>query len=295
MRLATFRTPDGIVAAGAMVDDEVVPLSAIDPALPTTLKGVLEAGDDALARIRSGLGAAKHRLELDDVELLAPIRRPAKFLAIGLNYASHVEEARAMGVPIPDMRYQIWFNKQTSCIVGPTDAIHLPRVSAQLDFEGELAVVIGRRCRHVAAADAPRVVAGYMVSNDVSVRDWQKRTPTATLGKSFDTHGPTGPWLTTADEIPDPHALAVRTLVDGVVMQSGNTGEMVHRIPEMIAYLTTVMTLEPGDIIATGTPAGVGGSRTPPAWLRVGQRVRVEIEALGELDNPVIDEPASSA
>lgn len=290
MRLATYAF-QGRIRAGVIVDDRVVAFDELAVGLPPTLEGLLDAGEPAMAAVREAARTTARGTPMDAVRLLAPIRFPRKFLAIGLNYASHLAEARAMGVPIPDLQYQIWFNKQTSCIAGPYDAIERPAVSEQLDFEGELGVVIGQRCRHVAAADAQKVVAGYLIVNDVSVRDWQKRTLTATLGKSFDTHGPTGPWLTTRDEIADPHALAVRTLVDGVVMQDGNTAEMIHRIDAMIAYLTTVMTLEPGDILATGTPAGVAGSRRPPTWLRPGQSVRVEIEGLGHIENGVVDDP----
>lgn len=292
MKLATFRH-GGTISAGVVVDDRVVAFDDLVPGGPSTIEALLSAGEGALAILRSRCERAAPSVALAEVELLAPIRFPRKFLAIGLNYASHIAEAEAMDVPTPVTRYQVWFNKQTSCIAGPFDPIHVPPSSEQLDFEGELAVVIGRRCRHVAASEAHKAVAGYMIVNDVSVRDWQKRTPTATLGKSFDTHGPTGPWLTTADEIADPHSLTIRTLVDGTLMQQGNTSEMIDRIDGMIAYLTTVMTLQPGDILATGTPAGVGGSRRPPVWLRPGQRVRVEIDGLGFIDNPIIDEPVA--
>ncbi len=290
MKLATFRHR-GEVAIGAVVDSAVIPVAEIAPGLPMTLEALLDGGPEVMTALRERLLHAGHGLPLAQVELLAPIRHPRKFLAIGLNYSSHLAEFLAKGNPAPDLAHQIWFNKQTSCVTGPRDPIHRPRVSHQLDFEGELGVVIGRRCRHVAAADAHRVIAGYMIVNDVSVRDWQKRTPTATLGKSFDTHGPTGPWLTTADEIPDAGALEIVTTVDDVVVQRGSTAELIHSIGAMIACLTTVMTLEPGDILATGTPSGVGMGRTPPVWLKPGQVVRVAIERLGYIENQVIEEP----
>lgn len=292
MKLATFRYR-GEIAAGVVVQDAVLPFSMISRDLPDTLEALLDRGPDAMTALRAHLLLAQGVLPLAQVELLAPIRSPRKFLGIGLNYRSHLEEFLAKGNPAPDLTHQIWFNKQTSCITGPFAPIHRPRVSHQLDFEGELGVVIGRRCRHVAVEDAHTVIAGYMIVNDVSVRDWQKRTPTATLGKSFDTHGPTGPWLTTADEIADPAALAIVTTVDDVVVQSGSTAELIHSIGAMISYLTTVMTLEPGDILATGTPSGVGMGRTPPVWLEPGQTVRVEIERLGYIENRVIDEPGA--
>ena len=169
--------------------------------------------------------------------------------------------------------------------------MQLPRASDQLDYEAELAVVIGRSCRHVNVADAPKVVAGYMVANDVSVRDWQMRSPTMTLGKSFNTHGPIGPWIVTADEVPDPHALRMQMKVNGELRQEASTGEMIHNIWEQIAYLSTVMTLEPGDILATGTPSGVGVAMKPPSYRRIGDVMRVEIDGIGHIENIVVAEP----
>ena len=292
MKLVTFLR-DGEPTLGALVSDRVVAFDRFDLTLPRTMEALLDAGDDAMNAARMALRHATGGEPIENVHLLAPIQRPRKFLAIGFNYSSHVEEVRKKGHPIPDLTNQIWFNKQTSCIAGPFDPIHLPAVSEQLDFEAELGVVIGKRCRHVAASDARKVIAGYMVLNDVSVRDWQLKAPTAILGKGFDTHGPSGPWLTTADEISNPEALAIRALVDGTVMQEGNTNELINRIDAMIAYLTTVMTLEPGDILSTGTPCGVAAGRTPSPWLRAGQVVRIEIEGLGHLENKVIAEPLS--
>src|SRR5882762_1933282 len=292
MKLATYLR-NGEPTLGAIVNGRVIALDALDRSLPRTMEALLDGGPPAMDSARNAVGKASGGEPLASVQLLAPIRHPRKFLGIGLNYRSHIEEARKMGLPIPDVANQIWFNKQTSCITGPNDPIHLPSVSEQFDWEAELGVVIGRRCRHVCAQDAYKVIAGYMVVNDASVRDWQRRAPTAILGKGFDTHGPTGPWLTTADEVADPHALAIRSLVDGVVMQDGNTDEMVNRIDAMIAYVSTVMTLEPGDILATGTPNGVAAGRTPSPWLKAGQVIRIEIEGLGYLENTVIEEPLS--
>ncbi|KAF1066017.1 fumarylacetoacetate hydrolase family protein [Variovorax sp.] len=189
----------------------------------------------------------------------------------------------------------MWFNKQVSCVAGPFDEVHRPRVSAQFDYEGELGVVIGRRCRHVRAEEAMAMVAGYVVINDMSVRDWQLRAPTHTLGKSFDTHGPFGPWLVTRDEIPDPHALRLRTWVNGELRQDGNTAQMIHRIEAMLVELTTAFTLEPGDVLSTGSPAGVGGLMDPPRYLVPGDVVRVEIEGIGHIENRVVEEPLETA
>ncbi len=225
----------------------------------------------------------------DAVRQRAPVPRPPKLLAIGLNYSDHCAEA---GLPEPD--FPVFFNKQATCVVGPGDAVHVPRVSALVDFECELAVVIGRRCRHVPAEHALEVVAGYTVINDVTVRDWQLRAPTMTIGKSFDTHGPTGPWVVTADEITDPQALRLRTWVNGELMQDASTAGMIFDCAHQIETLSTAFTLEPGDIIATGTPAGVGMLRQPPVWLAPGDTVTVEIDGIGRLENPVVAEPATT-
>ena len=224
---------------------------------------------------------------LEEIRLLAPVQ-PRKFLAIGLNYADHIAES---GMEAP--QFPVFFNKQITCVVGPDDDVHMPRVSSLLDYEGELALVIGRRCRHVPAERAHQVIAGYTITNDVSVRDWQVRTPTMTMGKSFDTHGPLGPWLVTADELGDPHDLALKTYVNDELRQDSNTGEMIYSCFDQVAHLSEAFTLEPGDVIATGTPAGIGAVRQPfpEGLLRVGDVVRVEVEGIGDLTNTVVEEP----
>lgn len=268
MRLARF-THDGTEQIGAVVDDAVVPLPGVTSVL------------EPVAAVPDGPG-----IPLAEVRLLAPIARPPKFLAAGLNFHDHIAET---GRDAPT--WPVFFNKQSTCVVGPGDAVHRPAVSELLDYEGELGVVIGRRCRHVPAADALGVVAGYLIVNDVSVRDWQLNSPTMTMGKSFDTHGPIGPWLTTVDEIDDPHDLSIRTWLNDELVQDGTTASMVFDIGTQIETLSTAFTLEPGDIIATGTPAGVGIVRQPPLWMKAGDVVRVAIEGLGELENPIVDEP----
>ncbi len=277
-----------MVRTGLFLEGEVLDLT--DPAvgLPPDMTVLLEGGVDALDRARSAPAGPARRLPLEGLRLAAPVPRPPKVLAIALNYRDHIAELGGREAP----EFPTFFNKQRTCVVGPTDAVELPRVSAQLDYEGELALVIGRRCRHVSAAEAPSVVAGFTVLNDLSVRDWQWRTPTMTIGKSFDTHGPMGPVLVTPDEIGDPHRLGIRTLVNGELRQEGTTGDMVFDGWAQIEHLTTAFTLEPGDVVSTGTPAGVGASFTPPRWLRAGDVVRVEIEGIGVLENPVVDEPA---
>jgi 2-keto-4-pentenoate hydratase/2-oxohepta-3-ene-1,7-dioic acid hydratase in catechol pathway len=227
------------------------------------------------------------RRPLEQVRLLAPVQ-PRKYLAIGLNYSDHIAES---GLQAPEVPF--FFNKQVTCVVGPGAAIHMPKVSNLLDYEAELAIVIGKRCRHVSVEDAREVIAGYTIANDVSVRDWQLRTPTMTIGKSFDTHGPLGPWIVTADELGDPHKLGIRAFVNGEKRQDANTGEMVFNCFEQVSHLSEAFTLEPGDVIATGTPAGVGAARQPfpEGLLKIGDVVRIEIDGIGELQNTVVPEP----
>jgi 2-keto-4-pentenoate hydratase/2-oxohepta-3-ene-1,7-dioic acid hydratase in catechol pathway len=287
MRLATF-TERGSTRLGVVDGEEVADLASADGRLPQDMCALLEGGAEALEAVRAAARRAR-RVPLAQVRLKAPVQRPRKFLGLGLGYRSHAAEVTARGRPLP--AHQNWFNKQVTAVNGPFDPIHLPRVSAQLDYEGEVALVVGRRARHVRPDDAHAVIAGWMVCNDVSVRDWQQRAPTAMLGKSFDTHGPTGPWLTTADALDDPGNLRIRTWVDGDLRQDGNTAELMYSFGQMIEELSAVFTLEPGDILTTGTPAGVGQYRDPPSWLKVGQRVRIEVEGLGRIENLVVEEP----
>lgn len=287
MPLARFMH-DNRTRLGKVFGDHLIDLSVAAAALPETVIEFLAGGDAALATFDAVEDGSKGRFPLQDVRLLAPVPAPEKFLGIGMNYREHAAEAAQAGLETPP--FQMWFNKQVSCINGPFDDVVLPKVSEQLDYEAELAVVIGRACRHVAAEDARSVIGGYMVANDVSVRDWQRRTPTHTLGKSFDTHGPIGPWLVLDNEIDDPHALELRMFVNGEQRQHGNTGEMIHNIFEQVAYLSTVMTLKPGDILATGTPSGVGAASSPPRWVKAGDVMRVEIGGIGHIENRVIAE-----
>lgn len=278
MKLCRF-TKDGRTRIGKVIGDRVVDLSAV-----LGEEGSMRAALARLDHVRGELDAVERPVfRLDEIRLEAPIDDPQKFLAIGMNYRAHAEEAAAAGIPVPPT--QLWINKQVSCINGPYDPIDLPRVSHMLDYEGELAFVIGRRCRHVPEAEALSVVAGYLVANDVSVRDWQQRSPTHILGKGFDSHGPIGPWITTADEVGDPHRLTLRVSVNGEERQRSSTADMIYSVAEQISYLSTVMTLEPGDIIATGTPSGVGVATG--RFLCVGDVVRVEIDGLGHIENRV--------
>ncbi len=286
MKLVTFLR-DGESRIGVAVDDGVVDLSVAAPDLPREMTALLAAGPDALSAAHRAAGEATPA-PTAEIALQAPILRPPKFLAVGLNYADHVAEA---GLETP--QHPTIFNKQSTCVVGPGAGVHMPRVSTALDYEGEFGVVIGRRCRHVSRDDALDVVAGYTIVNDVSVRDWQLRVPTWTMGKSFDTHGPIGPWLVTRDEIPDPHQLRLRTWVNGELRQESNTKHLIFDTFDLIEHLSTAFTLEPGDVIATGTPGGVGIAMKPPQLLKVGDAMKIEIEGLGALENTVIEEPAS--
>lgn len=226
---------------------------------------------------------------VDDVQLLTPITKPEKFFGVALNYSDHIEET---GLEKPE--YPTFFNKQNTCVIGTGEAIYLPKVSEKLDYEGELGVVIGKRCRHVSYEEAKSVIAGYTIVNDVSVRDWQMRSHTWTLGKSFDTHGPVGPWIVTPDEIGDPHNLNIKTWVNDDLRQNFSTKHLVFDCYYLIEYLSQVMTLEPGDIIATGTSSGVGVKMKPRGYMKAGDEVRIEIENIGTLINPIIDEPDST-
>ncbi|WP_029528076.1 fumarylacetoacetate hydrolase family protein [Polaromonas glacialis] len=288
MKLVTYRRGER-TSIGKVVGDQVLDLPASDAGLPSTMMELLAAGSEALKRaqaISPGQGIA---YPLAEVRLLAPVPNPRKFLAIGMNYRKHVEEALRAGMKVPEV--QIWFNKQVTCVNGPTGDVHMPRVSDQLDYEVELCVVIGQRCRHVSAANARQVIAGYMVCNDVTVRDWQLRSPTMTIGKSFDTSGPTGPWIVTDDEVLDPHALNMRMYINDELRQQESTAGMVYNIYQQIEHLSAAFTLEPGDLIATGTPSGVGIAMQPARFLKVGDVMRAEIDGIGQIENRVVAEP----
>jgi 2-keto-4-pentenoate hydratase/2-oxohepta-3-ene-1,7-dioic acid hydratase in catechol pathway len=225
---------------------------------------------------------------LKETRLLAPVARPGKVMAIGLNYADHIRET---GQKMPPN--QIWFTKAVTSINGPYDPIELPTASAQVDYEAELVLIIGQRCKQVSKERAAEVVFGYCCGNDVSVRDWQMQTTQWVLGKSFDTHAPIGPWIVTADELGDPHTMGIRCLVNGELRQNSNTGNLVFNVYDQIAHLSRAMTLEPGDVIFTGTPGGVGLAMRPPQWLKSGDKVRVEIDRIGAIEG--IMRPESAA
>jgi 2-keto-4-pentenoate hydratase/2-oxohepta-3-ene-1,7-dioic acid hydratase in catechol pathway len=240
---------------------------------------LIDVWDDARSDVQQVVEHAAHVVALDQVQLLAPIGRPGKVMAMGLNYADHVAEA---GLEIP--KHQVWFCKQPNTVHPPYAPIQIPKASTSVDYEVELVFIVGKRGRHVSRADAPDHVFGYCVGNDVTARDWQMRTPQWVLGKSFDSHGPFGPWITTSDEIGDPHRLGICSIVNDEVRQNSNTRELIFDVFDQVAYLSQAMTLEPGDIVFSGTPGGIGAAMKPPVFLKAGDRVRCEIDELGALD-----------
>jgi 2-keto-4-pentenoate hydratase/2-oxohepta-3-ene-1,7-dioic acid hydratase in catechol pathway len=284
MKLARFAL-NGSTRLGVVLDDEVVDLSVAAPDLPVDMPDLLVLGEEGTRAAEAAAVRASERIPVNAVALGAPVERPSKFLAVGLNYADHIAES---GLDRPE--FPLVFAKMPSCVVGPFDPVERPQVSDRLDWEGELAFVVGKRCRHVRREDAAAVIAGYTIVNDVSARDWQVKTSQWLLGKSFDTHGPMGPWLVTPDEIGDPHSLAIRTLVNGEIRQQSNTKHLIFDCYELVETLSTVFTLEPGDVVATGTPGGAGFAMDPPQFLEPGDVVRVEIEQIGAIENAVVQE-----
>jgi len=251
------------------------------------MKEFLEAGDNANSRAQAIIDSGTHAISATDVTIHAPIDNPEKIICIGLNYADHAAES---SMPIPDE--PIVFSKYASSIIGPDENIVAPSASTQVDYEVELVVVIGKRGRNISEEDALDHVAGYMVGHDVSARDYQLEKPGAQwmMGKTFDTFAPIGPDLVTTDDVPDPHNLGIRCILNGETVQDSNTSQLIFGVPKLIAYLAHVFTLTPGDLIFTGTPHGVGMGREPQLWLKHGDHVICEIDGLGRLENPVISD-----
>jgi 2-keto-4-pentenoate hydratase/2-oxohepta-3-ene-1,7-dioic acid hydratase in catechol pathway len=282
MKLATYSRGSQEPRIGVVIEGGIVDLADVAPELPREMTALIKGGSDVLKRVEQATARGVPS-PLHSVKLMPPILRPPEFLGIGLNYRNHIEEA---GLPIPSV--PTVFNKQISCIVGPKDDVVLPRVSAQLDYEGELGLVVGSAARRLSRDAAAAAIFGYVVVNDLSVRDWQFRSPTVTLGKSFDTHGPIGPWIVTADEVPNVESLSIITTVNGDIRQRGRIADMIFGCSEVVAFLSEVMTLQPGTVITTGTPAGVGLFRRPPEYLRAGDLVIVDIPGVGRLENRVV-------
>jgi 2-keto-4-pentenoate hydratase/2-oxohepta-3-ene-1,7-dioic acid hydratase in catechol pathway len=287
MRLATIQTDLGPRTA-VLHGDVYIDLHATDPALPAGMRDLLEEGSSALRAVEQAMRREKAaEYPAAQAKLLPPVPDPRKIVCLGLNYADHAKEG---GVAVP--KDPVLFSKYATALIGINDPIVLPRVSSEVDYEAELVIVVGKRGRHLTPEQAVQHIAGYTVGHDVSARDWQlkKDGKQWMVGKTFDTFAPTGPWLVTADEIPDPHSLDIRLRLNGQTMQESNTRQMIFRVGQILAYLSTVFTIEPGDLVFTGTPSGVGFARKPPVFLKPGDVVEVEIEKLGLLRNPVVQE-----
>ncbi len=265
MKIVSFTAGDERVRVGVVEGDQV--------------RDVTESAGGSVLGVKAGT-TGKETFALGAVKLLAPVARTARIFGIGLNYAEHAEESKMKTQAVPTV-----FMKLGSSLAGPGDDVVLPPESAQVDYEAELAVVIGKAGRRIAEADWESYVFGYTALNDVSARDVQLATSQWTLGKSFPTFTPVGPWIVTKDELRDPHSLGIKMTIDGETLQDSNTKFLIFRIPALIAYLSQMIELEPGDVISTGTPAGVGLGRDPQRWLKTGEEMVIEIEGIGVLRN----------
>ncbi len=285
MRLVTYEAK-GNARVGVLDGDEIVDLKAIAPDLPDTLKAVIAAGLPAGLADRVRGAPAKARIKRSNAKLLLPISDPGKIVCVGLNYHDHAAETGQAVPTFPPL-----FLRATTSLAGPEEPMVVPKVSEELDFEAELTIVIGRTCRHVSQAEALDYVFGYTCFNEGSVRYYQRKSTQWTGAKNFDRTGPLGPWITTADEVPvGADGLRVRTVLNGEVMQNASTASMIFKCAEIVSTISSIMTLEPGDLIPTGTPAGVGMGRKPPIWLKPGDVVTVSVEDIGELTSGVVAE-----
>ena len=286
MRLVTFQQ-NGRSRIGIQTEEGIIDLSIAAPDLPTDMLSFLQAGEIAMKEAHAVENASVHH-SINDVHLQCPITVPPMILAIGLNYRLHAEETGSALPKVP-----LVFTKQQTCANGPFDDIHAPQESALLDYEGELGIVIGKKCRRVKKSEAENYIAGYCIVNDVSLRDWQSRGAPAsfTMGKSWDTHGPMGPGIVTKEEVGDPHQLQLKTWVNGELRQNSNTNDLIFNCFDVVEFISTALTLQPGTVIPTGTPSGVAAAMKPPAWLVPGDIVKIEIEKLGHIENKVIAEP----
>ncbi|MEJ5059378.1 MULTISPECIES: fumarylacetoacetate hydrolase family protein [unclassified Pseudomonas] len=288
MKLCSFQIGNNAPAIGLVVGNSVIPVADYLKSAPKTMIELISAWEEWRESLQQLTNSGAASIALDQVTLLAPVPRPGKILGIGLNYADHVEES---GMEMP--ADQLWFAKMPTSANGPYAPLDLPKVSEALDYEAEMVFIVGKRCRHLTEQTAKQAIFGYSVGNDVSVRDWQLRTSQFVLGKSFDTHAPFGPWIVTADEIEDPHQLGIRCFVNDEKRQDSNTHQLIFDCYQQIEHLSKVMTLEPGDVIFSGTPGGVGVGFKPPRFLRAGDRVRVEIDEIGSIENIVHHEPSA--
>src|SRR6266566_6231051 len=315
MRLVTYQH-EGQSRIGAQLDEQIIDLNrayqaslyhandtgelaVADLRVPTDMISLLRGGDTSLRAAQQALIFVRRPLEgngntleqqgivyaLESVSLLQPVLRPGKVICLGLNYRDHAKEA---GMAIPE--YPVLFHKVAGSLIGHNQPVVVPRSSSKIDFEGELTIIIGRRGKYIAEHEALSYIAGYTIGNDVSARDLQFRTSQWTTGKMLDTFCPLGPALVTRDEVPDANQLAIKTTLNGQVMQEGNTADMIFRVPFIVSYISEIATLEPGDVILTGTPPGIGNTRTPPVFMKPGDTITVEKERLGVLSNPVVAE-----
>lgn len=284
MKLVTFTAGGDGPRIGVISEVEgIVDIGKAYADAPRTMIGLARHWDNWRGEIAK---LAKRPGDVRQAKYHAPILRPGKILAIGLNYADHIAES---GQKTPEE--QVWFAKVGTSVNGPYDEVQLPKASQLLDYEAELVVVIGKTCKHVPKEKAHEVIFGYCVGNDVTARDWQFKTPQWILGKSFDTHAPFGPWIMTPDEVGDPHTLGIRAFVNGEKRQDSNTKHLVFNVFDQIAHVSKAMTLEPGDIIFTGTPGGVGAAMKPPKFLKAGDVTRIEIDKIGAIEATVVAEP----
>ena len=285
MRFVSFRQ-QGAVRLGVLAADGVIDLTLAQPQVPADLGAALWQGADVLGAAKAALASGAARISLADIEYAAPVVLPGKIICLGLNYYDHAKEG---GRDKPD--YPWFFLRSATSLIAHGEAGIRPRVSERFDYEAELAVVIGKKARHVTQANALDCVFGYSCFNDMSVRDYQKKTPQWTIGKNFDGTGGFGPVLVTADELaPGATGLRIQSRLNGKIMQDANTTDMIWGVTETITLLTECMTLEPGDLIIMGTPAGVGQARTPPVWMKDGDTIEIEIEKIGLLSNPICNE-----
>jgi len=290
MRLVTFQQ-NGTERLGVLAGESVVDLSRAAPDLPRDLVALIRAGKDAFAAAERAAktASAEARIALAQVKFLPPVNQPGKIICLGLNYVDHAAEG---GHAKPS--YPSFFLRVASSLTAHREPIVRPPCSTQLDYEAELAVVIGRRARHLSETEALAIVAGYSCFNDGSLRDYQRKTGQWTIGKNFDDTGGFGPWMVTPDELPAGAAgLSIQSRLNGQLMQNANTRDMLFPVAETIVLLTECLTLEPGDVIVMGTPAGVGYARKPPVWMKQGDTVEIEIEGIGVLSNPIRDEGAA--
>jgi|TARA_B100001146_G_C16159361_1_gene424897 2-keto-4-pentenoate hydratase/2-oxohepta-3-ene-1,7-dioic acid hydratase in catechol pathway len=290
MKLVTYKYKNS-TGIGSLLEESIVPFST-NKHLPDNMLAFLQGGESLIEEAQDLCSNPKHLISMEEVILKAPILRPPKIIAIGLNYKDHIEEVRAAGREMATPEVPMIFNKQSLSATGPFDDVHDPKVSDMLDYEGELTMVIGKKCRHVPRDNAKDVIAGYCIANDLSVRDWQLRVPTFTIGKSFDTHCPFGPAIVTPDEISDPHNLNITTHVNGEIRQDSNTKHLLFNCFVLIEHLSTAFTLEPGDLILTGTSSGVGVAEGK--FLKKDDVIKISISELGYIENRVIDEPDST-